>query len=73
MLGLSKATIQPILAAMQGVVATGVVVTLPSLSLSAPAGKVATLSLLHLRFVFGVAGGGNLPLIWEAVAGGGGG
>ena len=39
----------------------------------APTGKVATLSLLHLHFAFGVKGYGDLPPIWEAVVRGEGG
>ena len=42
--------------------------TSPSPVLSAV--KVATLSLFHLCFVYRVAGDGDLPPIWEAVAGG---
>ena len=37
-------------------------------TLSGPAGKVATPSLLHLRIACGVEVDGNLPPIWEAVA-----
>ena len=54
--------------ALQGVVANGVAVALPSPAPSGPTGKVATLSLLHLRFVYGVAMDVDLPPIWESVA-----
>ena len=40
----------------------------PSPSLYAPTGKLVTLSLLHLHFLYGVAGDGYLPPILEAVA-----
>ena len=53
---------------MQGVVANGVAAALPSPGLSGPTGKVATLSLMHLRFVCGVAADVDLPPIWESVA-----
>ena len=53
-LGLSGATIHAFAATLKGVVATGLVVTLPSPFLDAPAGKVATLLLLHIRFSCGV-------------------
>ena len=55
-------------AALQGVVANGVAAALPSLAPSGPTGKVATLSLLHLRFVCRVAADVDLPPIWESVA-----
>ena len=47
--------------AMQGVVANGVAAALPSPAPSGPMGKVPTLSLLHLRFVCGVAADVDLP------------
>ena len=53
---------------MQGVAAAGVTAALPSPVLSGPTGKVATLSLLHLRFVCGVAADVDLTPIWESVA-----
>ena len=52
---------------LQGVVAAGVSITVPSPALSAPTGKVATLSLLHLLFTYGVEVDGELPPIWAAV------
>ena len=60
-LGLSYAIIQE-------VVETGVVVTLPSPSPAVPAERVATLLLLHVRFMCGVARDRDLPPVWEAVA-----
>ena len=48
--------------------AEGVVAELPSPSPVTPAGKVATLSFLQLCFACRVAGDGNLPPIWEALA-----
>ena len=53
---------------MQGKVANGVAAALPPPASSGPTGKVATLSLLHLRFVCGVAADVEPPPIWEAVA-----
>ena len=53
--------------ALQGVVAAGVSLAVPSPGPSAPTGKVTTMSLLHLRFACGVAVYGDLPPIWEAV------
>ena len=41
---------------------------MPSPAPSDPTGKVATLSLLHLRFACGVAVDVDLPPIWEEVA-----
>ena len=67
-LGLSDATLQAFVAAMQSVVTAGVVSALPSPSPDALGGKVARLSLLHLRFACGVAGDDDLPPLWEAVA-----
>ena len=67
-LGLSDATLQEFAAAMQSVVTAGVVSALRSLSPTAPGGKVARLSLLHLRFVCEVAGDDDLSPFWEAVA-----
>ena len=43
------------------------VAALPSPSPAAPAGKVATLLLLYLRFSCGVAGDEDLPLIRKEV------
>ena len=55
-------------AALQGVVENGVAVALPSPTPAGPTAKVATLSLLHLWFVCGVAADGDPPPIWESVA-----
>ena len=54
--------------AMHGVVAAGFIAALPSPVPSGLTGKVATLSLLHLRFACGVAADVDLPPIWESVA-----
>ena len=54
--------------ALQGVVMAGVVSALPSPAPSAPVGKVAHISLLHLCFVCGVEGYIDLPPIWDSVA-----
>ena len=67
-LGLSDANIHTFTSDLQGVVASGVGAALPSPYPLVTMGKVATLSLLHLRFVCGVAEGGDLPPIWEEVA-----
>ena len=53
---------------LQGVVAARVSAELPSPTPSSPTGKVEAQSLLHLRFVCGVAVDVYLPPIWEAVA-----
>ena len=55
-------------APLQGVVANWVAAALPSPAPAGPTGKVATLSLLHLRFVCGVAADVDLPPNWESVA-----
>ena len=67
-LGLLDSTMHAFVLAMQGVVANGVAAALPSPAPSVSTGKVATLSLLHLRFVCGVAADVDLPPIWESVA-----
>ena len=67
-LGLSDATLQAFAEDLQGVVTVGIVSALPSPSPAFPGGKVARLSLLHLRFACGVAGDSDVPPIWEAVA-----
>ena len=67
-LGLSDATLQEIMAALQGVVTAGVVSTLPSTYPSAPGVKVTCFSLLHIQFACEVAGDSDLPPIWEMVA-----
>ena len=66
-LGLTESAVHALAEALQGVVANGVAAALPSPALSGPTGKVATLSLLHLRFVCGVAADVDLPPIWESV------
>ena len=67
-LGLYNAAIHDFTAALQGVVAMGVVAAFTSPSLVAPMEKVRKISLLHLRFVCGVVGDGDLLPIWKAVA-----
>ena len=67
-LGLSYSAIHTLAAALQGVVAAGVSVALPSPAPSGLMGKVATLSLLHIRFACGVAADVDLPPIWKLVA-----
>ena len=67
-LGLSYSAIHSFAAALQGVVADGVSVAVPSPDPSTPMGKVVTLSLLHLRFTCRVAVEGDLPTIWGEVA-----
>ena len=66
--GLLGATLQAFAAALQGVATAGVVSDLPFTSPAAPGGKVACLSLLHLRFACGVTVDNELTPIWEAVA-----
>ena len=66
-LGLSDSALHYFTAALQGVVVAGVSAVVPSPAPSGPAGKVATLPLLHLRFACGVTVDGDLPTIWEAV------
>ena len=66
-LGLSDSALHAFALALQGGVAAGVSAEVPPPFLSIPTGKVATLSLLHLRFACGVAADGDLPTIWEAV------
>ena len=63
---LSNAAIHTFAAAMQGVVTAGVGAALSTSYPAEPMRKVATLSLLHLRFVW-VAGDGESPPIWEAL------
>ena len=63
LLGILDAMVHAFAAALQGVVATGVGAPLPYPPTSAPLGRVATLSLLHLRFAYGVVGDSNLPPI----------
>ena len=60
-LGLSDSALHTFAAALQGVVAAGVIAEVPSPALSAPTGKVATLSLLHLRFACGLGSGSGPP------------
>ena len=67
-LGLSDSAPHTFVADLQGLVAAGVRVALPSPSPFGPTGKVTTLSLLHLRFACGVALYVDLPPIWESVA-----
>ena len=62
-LGLSDATLHVFADVLQGVVVDGMVLAVPSLSPAGPVRKVASLYLLHLRFVGRVAGYSNLPPI----------
>ena len=66
-LDLSNSSLHAFTAALQGVAVAGVSATVPSPAPSAPTGKVATLSLLYIRFTCGVAVDGGLPCIWEVV------
>ena len=61
-------TLQAFEATLQGVVTAGVVLSLSYPSPAAPVGKIAHLSLLHLRFACGVAGDSYLLPIRDAVA-----
>ena len=61
-LSLSDATLQAFAAAMQSVVTADVVSAHPSPSQATLGGRVARLSLLHLRFACGVAGDDDLLL-----------
>ena len=63
-LGLSDATLHAFAAALQRVVTVGVGAPFPSPSPEASTGKVLTIPLLHLCFICGVAGDGDLPPIW---------
>ena len=61
-LGRLDSALHTFAAALQGVLASGVGMSVPSPSLSAPTIKVTTLSLLHLRFSYRVAvDGTSLP------------
>ena len=60
-------TLQAFAAALQVVVASGVVSGLPSPAPDAPVLKFNHLSLLHLRFAYRVEGDSDLLPIWEAV------
>ena len=53
--GLSDSTLHAFKASLQVMVADGVSAETPSPALSAPTGKVATMSLLHLCLAYGVA------------------
>ena len=66
-LDLSYSSLHAFAVALEGVVAAGVSVTLPSPAPCVLTGMVATLSLLHLRFACRVAVYVDLPPIWEAV------
>ena len=67
-LGLYDSALHAFAAALQGVVAAGVSAALPSPAPSGPTGKVATLSLLHLRFSFRLVVDVELPPIWKVIA-----
>ena len=71
-LDLSESALHASAAALQGLVAARISAAVPSPALSAPTVKVATLSLLHLRFVCRVSVYRDLPPIWEAVVRGNG-
>ena len=61
-LGLSNSTLHDFTEDLQGMVEARVSAEVPSPYLSAPTGKIAALSLLHLRFAYGVAADGtSLP------------
>ena len=66
-LGLLEYAIHAIAADLKDMVVDGVSAEVPSPAPSALTGKVATLSLLRLRFSSGVAVDGGLPPILEAV------
>ena len=63
MLGLLYATVHAFADVLQEMVVAGVGVDLPSPSPSAPMGRVAALSLIHLCFACGVVGDSDLPPI----------
>ena len=65
---LSESALHAFAVTMQGVVAAEVSAAGPPPAPSGPTGKVATLSLLHLRFACGVSVDGDLHPIWEAFA-----
>ena len=67
-LGILYAAVQAFVAALQVVVTVGVGVALPSPSPITPSGRVADLSLLHLRFACGVAVDAYHPPIWEELS-----
>ena len=52
---------------MKGVVEAGVGEALTSQSPVMTAGRVAALSLIHLRLTCGVTGDGDLDTIWEEI------
>ena len=66
-LGLSDFALNAFTLYLQGVVATGVSTAVPSPALYVPTGKVAKISLLHLRSTCRVAVDGGLPTILEAI------
>ena len=67
-LGLSDSALHAFAAALKVVMAAGVSAAVPSPSPSAPTGKVATLSVLHLRLTCGVEVDWYLPPILGAVS-----
>ena len=64
---ISDAVVHAFASALQVVVMRGLVVALPSPSPAASSVRVTALSLLYLRFEYGLMGDANLPLIWEDV------
>ena len=66
-LGLSESIIHAFTDMLQGVVAAGLVVTLPSPSLATPKRRFTNLLILHLTFMCRLEGERDLPPILEAV------
>ena len=67
-IGMLEYALHAFTAALQGVVAAGFSMAVPSPAASDAMGKIATLSLLNLCFTCGMAVAGYLPPILEAVA-----
>ena len=65
--GISYVATHAFVVALQGVVVSGVGKYLLSPSPATPAGRVADLLMMNLRFTYGVAGDGDLEPIWEEV------
>ena len=63
-LGISGSAVHTFVSPLQVVVMAGMGLALPSLSPIAPLGRVAALSLIHIRFACGVAADEDLPPIW---------
>ena len=62
-LEISDTVVHAFAAALQGVATAGVGTALPSPSPAAPAGRVVTLSILHLRLAYRLAGYMDIPPI----------